>query len=81
MKIIGVVFKLTVCLSIFTMLSCANSNEEKAKMQQQEDSVARAEAEALDQEAAVAQRMIDSAMAVEKADSAKQAEIKKATQQ
>ena len=63
------------------MLSCANSNEEKAKMQQQEDSVARAEAEALDQEAAVAQRMIDSAMAVEKADSAKQAEIKKATQQ
>ena len=80
MKIINVVFKLTICLGVFSMLSCANSNEEKVKMQQQEDSVARAEAEALDQEAAVAQRMIDSAMAVEKADSAKQAEIKKATQ-
>ena len=76
MKKIKLYLSVLIC-SLFC--SCASSNEEKAKIQQQEDSVARAEAEALDQEAAVAQHMIDSAMAVEKADSLKQAEIKKAT--
>lgn len=79
MKIKNDLFQLVICLGIFSIVSCASSNEEKAKIQQQEDSVARAEAEALDQEASVAQRMIDSAMAVEKSDSLKQAEIKKAT--
>lgn len=63
---------------IFT--SCAPSAEERQIIQQQEDSVARAEAEAMDREAAVAQRMIDSTIAVEKADSIKQSESKKATQ-
>jgi hypothetical protein len=81
MKIKNDVLQLIICLGIFSIFSCASSNDEKVKIQQQEDSVARAEAEALDQEAAVAQHMIDSAMAVEKADSIKQAEIKKATQQ
>jgi PBP1b-binding outer membrane lipoprotein LpoB len=76
MKKIKLYLSVLICILI---VSCASSNEEKAKIQQQEDSVARAEAEALDQEAAVAQHMIDSAMAVEKADSLKQAEIKKAT--
>lgn len=64
----------------FILTSCAPSSEEKQQLQQQEDSVARAEAEAMDREAAVAQRMIDSTIAVEKADSIKQAENKKATQ-
>jgi PBP1b-binding outer membrane lipoprotein LpoB len=74
--------KLYLSLLISSLIfSCASSNDEKVKIQQQEDSVARAEAEALDQEAAVAQHMIDSAIAVEKSDSIKQAEIKKATQQ
>ena len=76
MKKIKLYLSVLICILI---VSCASSNEEKSKIQQQEDSVARAEAEALDQEAAVAQHMIDSAMAVEKADSLKQAEIKKAT--
>ena len=76
MKKIKLYLSVLICILI---VSCASSNEEKAKIQQQEDSVARAEAEALDQEAALAQHMIDSAMAVEKADSLKQAEIKKAT--
>lgn len=68
---------LAICLML---TSCAPSAEERQIIQQQEDSVARAEAEAMDREAAVAQRMIDSTIAVEKADSIKQAENKKATQ-
>ena len=73
-KIIVLVFS-----SASVFISCGISNEDKSKIKQQEDSIAMADAMSLDLEAKVAQHMLDSAEAAFKADSLKNAELKKAT--
>jgi hypothetical protein len=47
-----------------TLGACSRSNEETLKAKKINDSIAKAEAEATEQEAIVAERMIDSANAV-----------------
>jgi uncharacterized protein YcfL len=72
--------KFLIIVSVFFIVGCATNSEEKAMIKHQEDSIAMAEAMALELEAKVAQHMLDSAEAASKADSIREAELKKATQ-
>jgi hypothetical protein len=56
--------KVFIVVILFTFGACSSSSEDIAKQQHIADSIAKAEADATEQEAIIAERMIDSANAV-----------------